>query len=179
MVKLTSEVKKLLTKQDYSFLKTISGVLVLEIKRFTGEDGVFSEIIRAKNCKVSNPSELKGFEIRQINYGEVVPGTLKAWHLHFKQDEIWFIHPSFQVIVGFLDLRQESETKNNKMRLSLGNGRAHLVYVPRGVAHGLANPYKNTASMTYLVNNWFDGSDEYRLPPDFYTEKDFWKIKSG
>ncbi len=179
MIKIIEQVKKNLTKQDYLPKRSIDGVKILELKRFLGSDGSFNELVRIKNGQIIIPEELKGFKIKQINHSRVVPGVIKAWHCHQKQDEIWFIHPETKVIVGLLDIRENSKTKRLSMKLSLGDGKAQLVYIPRGVAHGLSNPYQKEVTMTYLVNNWFDGSDEWRLPDDFLVGKEFWEIEKG
>lgn len=178
-MKIIKKAQKILTTQDYTPSLTIEGVLLLEIRRFIGEDGAFSEIVRLKRGRIIQPKELSFFGVKQINHSQVLPKTVKAWHLHLNQDEIWFVHPEGRLIGGLLDLREGSKTKSVKMRLVLGGGKAHLLYIPRGVAHGLSNPYLASVTMTYLVNNYFDGSDEKRLPPTFGVEKDFWKIKKG
>lgn len=169
--------KKFLSKQNYSAPKVIEGVKVLELKRFTGTDGSFNEVIRIEEGKIVFPEELKGFRVRQINHGKLTPQSIKAWHCHESQNEIWFIHPESKIIAGLLDIREKSKTKRVSMKLSLGDGRAHLVYIPKGVAHGLSNPYLKEATMTYLVDNWFSGRDEWRLPYDFIVGKDFWEIE--
>ena len=178
-MRITRKVAKFLTTQDYTSLEKIEGVLLVEIKRFVGEDGAFSEVVRIKKGKVIWPPEFSFFEVKQVNYSSILPKTVKAWHLHLKQDEIWFVHPEGQIIAGLWDLREKSKTADLKMRLVLGGGKAHLLYIPRGVAHGLSNPYQKSCQMTYLVNNYFTGEDEKRLPYDFGVEKDFWQIKKG
>lgn len=180
MIKLIREAKEKAYLQSYQKQAFIEGVQLIEIKRFTGEDGAFNEIVRLdEQSRVVIPQELAGFQVRQLNHSLVVPGTIKAWHFHQRQDEIWFIHPRSQLIVGLLDIRSKSKTVKKTMKLALGNGRAHLLFIPRGVAHGLANLYSQPATMTYLVNNWFDGSDEWRLPFDFQVDRDFWAIEKG
>jgi dTDP-4-dehydrorhamnose 3,5-epimerase len=66
------------------------------------------------------------------------------------------------------------------MRFVLGAGRAQALYIPRGVAHGLANIWTQPANMIYLVNQLFDpeNPDEHRLPWDVLGN-DFWEIKKG
>lgn len=176
---IISKAKEKTSKQDYSSQEIIEGVRVVELKRFTGEDGSFNELVRLEGGKVVQPEEVKRFEIKQINHSRVVPGTVKAWHWHKDQDEIWFIHPESKVIVGLLDIREESKTSKKFMKLSLGDGRAHLVYIPKGVAHGLSNPYNKDATMTYLVNSHFEMEDELRLPFDFIVGDDFWELEEG
>lgn len=177
-MKIIREAKKLLVTQDYRPQRSIDGVFLVEIKRFVSEDGDFWEVVRIKNGKIIQPKELSFFTVKQINYSQILPGTIKAWHLHFHQDEIWFVPPEGRLIVGLLDLRENSRTRRLTMRLVLGV-RSCLLYIPRGVAHGLANPYLSSVRMTYLVNNYFDGKDEKRLPYDFAVEENFWAVQRG
>lgn len=178
-MKLAEEVLKIVTDQSYQKKPLIAGVKIVELKRHLAEDGAFAEIVRFERGKIVAPEEFRGFVVAQVNHSLMVPGTVKAWHLHQLQDEIWFVHPSACLIAGLLDVRTGSKTKNLTMRLSLGGGRACLLYIPCGVAHGLSNPYFGNATMTYLVSRHFDGSDEKRLPFDFGVNKDFWEIKKG
>ena len=164
--------------QEYGEKKEIEGVKIVGIeKNFVVEDGRFVEIGRLS--EEGTLLDLPELRVRQINYAEVVPGTRKAWHVHLKQNEAWFIHPASQLIVGLMDLREDSPTKGNVIRRVLGGGKTHLVFIPKGVAHGLSNPYPETATMNYLVDQYYDGKDEYRLPFDFEVGEDFWEIRKG
>ncbi|MCJ7827828.1 dTDP-4-dehydrorhamnose 3,5-epimerase family protein [Patescibacteria group bacterium] len=178
-VKLVKKAEAVLTAQSYEKQSLVEGVRLVERKRFTGDDGAFGEVVRLEKGLLTQPEELKGFEVKQINHSLCVAGTLKAWHIHSNQDEVWFVHPRGALIAGLLDGREGSKTKGLTNRFCLGRGKAHLLYIPRGVAHGLSNPFSKGATMTYLVNNHFDGSDEKRLPFDFGVEKGFWQIKKG
>jgi len=167
-----------ISRQEYGERKLIEGVKIIAIEKdFVGQNGRLTEIVRLdEDGKVLGLPELK---VRQTNYVEVVPGARKAWHLHEKQDEAWFVHPKGRLIVGLLDMRKDSDTKGDKMRLILGGGKAHLVFIPKGVAHGCSNPYQETATLNYFVDQHFDGSDEYRKEFDFKVGKDFWEIQAG
>jgi len=52
------------------------------------------------------------------------------------------------------------------MRFMLGGGRARLLLIPRGVAHGVANLSARGAQLIYFSNATFDphNPDEHRLP---------------
>ena len=166
-----------ITVQDYSPKEKIAGVQVQELKSFVSEDGLFAEIARLN--KSGHHEILKEFKPLQMNYSEAAPGTIRAWHLHFAQEDLWFLPPKQSIIVGLYDIRQDSPTKKVVMRLALG-GKSYLVYIPRGVAHGYANLSQKTARIIYLVNQQFDPSapDERRLPWDILGE-DFWQISKG
>jgi len=176
---LAPKYRNLAERQKYEKKIEIEDVRILEAKHFITEDGTFSEIVRLKEGGELEIEGIPSFALRQVNYSEAIPGTTKAWHFHLKQDEIWYVESRGRLIVGLLDLRENSETKGEVMRLILGGGRARLLYIPRGVAHGLANRSQKTVGMVYLVNKQFDGTDEWRLPPDTKVGNDFWEIQRG
>lgn len=160
--------------QKYSGKPLIDGVSTFQLKNFVGEDGDFSELMR-----LSSDGEIEGipgFSVQQINRTKLYPGTIKGWHLHFKQDDVWYALPSSYVIVGLWDLRNSSKTKGAVMRIVLGGGESKLLFIPRGVAHGSVNISKKEAEVLYFVNQKFDINvpDEKRLPWDSLGA-DFWR----
>ncbi len=66
------------------------------------------------------------------------------------------------------------------MRLVMGGGKAQLLHIPRGVAHGGANIWGQPATILYYVNQRFDlnDPDERRLPWDI-VGADFWQMTPG
>jgi len=176
-MKLVTKAAAVMAGQSYRKAVLIEGVKIVQINKFLTEDGAFNEVVRLDKGRLVSPVELKDFPVAQINHALMVPGAVKAWHLHLKQDEIWFVEPEGCLLVGLLDVREESPSSSLIMRLVLGRGQASLLYIPRGVAHGAANLYEKPAAVTYLANNHFEGSDEKRLPPDFGVEKNFWQLR--
>ncbi|MBI5127674.1 dTDP-4-dehydrorhamnose 3,5-epimerase family protein [Candidatus Roizmanbacteria bacterium] len=183
MKKLTLEdiILKLKDKvfvQDYSKKRMIEGVKTVEVKRFVGEDGTFEELTR-----ISVDGSLDGFpefKLRQINRSKILPGGVKAWHIHFNQEDVWYVPPEDHMILGLWDLRNDSDSKDLKMRIVMGAGTSKLVYVPRGVAHGVVNAGKKTGTIIYFVNMQFNPKepDEKRLAWDA-TGADFWIPEKG
>jgi dTDP-4-dehydrorhamnose 3,5-epimerase-like enzyme len=158
----------------------INDVILAEQKRFTGIDGSFNETCRLNEQGfMIKPEILNGFEIKQINSLRIFANSVKAWQLNLDQDEVWFVHPDDHLIVGLLDVRKISSTYKQVMRLSLGGGQAFLLYIPRGVAHGVSNPYFHDASITYFDNSWITDRDEYRLPYYYQVGRDFWELTKG
>lgn len=172
---IVPDYKEKIYVQEYPPLKMIEGVKIWEIKNQIGEEGDFSELMRLNNGELES---FPGFTVAQINRTKIMPGSMKAWHLHFKQDEIWYVTPSSQLLVGLWDLREKSETKKVTMRLSLGGGLSKMVYIPRGVAHGMANLSSKKAELLYFVSQKFDlqDPDERRLPWDG-AGASFWEAK--
>jgi dTDP-4-dehydrorhamnose 3,5-epimerase len=172
LVKLKPEV----FVQDYLKKKVIEGVKVVEVKKFFGEDGTFEELTR-----INEQGVLEGFpdfKVKQINRSRILPGSVKAWHLHFKQEDVWYVPAEDHMILGLWDLRNDSDTKDVKMRIVMGAGSVKLVLVPRGVAHGVVNVTKKPGTILYFVNEQFDFSDpdEKRLKWDT-AGADFWEVK--
>jgi len=134
-------------------------------------------------ARVSPEGELlarPGMRVSQVNYSRVLPGAVKAFHLHFNQEDVWFVPPTDRLLVGLLDVRQDSPTYEQRMRLVLGGGQTRMLYIPRGVAHGVANLWQQPAVLMYFVNQQFslDEPDERRLPSDL-CGPDFWSIHPG
>jgi|SRR5579872_4384561 len=172
---IAKEYQPFISVQDYSKKPVIDGVQIVEIPVFTSEDGDFSELARL--TKDGTLESFPNVQVRQINRSLVVPGSIKAWHFHLKQDEVQSILPGDKLLVGLWDLRENSKTKGQTMRLALGGGKAHWIYIPKGVAHGYMNPYKKPATVIYFVSEQFDmkDPDELRMPWDSMG-KEFWSI---
>ncbi len=165
-------VAKIIRTKKYEAQKQIDGVKFINLNYLPSEGGGFTEIFRPKTKNLDLPN----FDLQQISYSQIDPGTINAWHLHLKQDDLWFVPPSSKLFVGLHDLRKDSSTFKKTMRVVLGNHSARLLFIPRGVAHGYANLSPNQASLTYLMSNTFDikNPDELRFSRD-YLGKNFWE----
>lgn len=175
---IAESVRVSVTVQDYSKKPVIDGVKMFDIRRMAGEDGTFEDMLRVDE---------KGFlelipemQVRQINRSKLLPGSIKAWHLHFKQEDLWYIPPEDHMILGLWDVRKDSPTYDLKMKVVMGNGLSRLVYVPRGVAHGVVNIASAPGTIFYFVNGQFNltDADERRLPWDKLGAS-FWEVEKG
>jgi len=160
--------------QSYASNKQIEGVKILPIRAFQADEGDFSEVVR-----FSNGGKLEGlddFEIRQINRTRLFPNSIKAWHVHERQDEVWYVPPSFHLVAGLWDIRVGSPTLNHTMKFVLGSNVSQLLFVPKGVAHGTVNFSSQTAELFYFVSQQFnlENPDECRIHWD-HLGADFWK----
>ncbi len=167
-----------LRTQSYASKPRIADVVFIDLPLFHDEGGDFCEVGR-----LTAEGELAccpGYRPAQISYSLMEPGAIKAWHLHRQQDDLWFVPPVDRVLIGLLDTRENSETYRTSMRFVLGAGEARLLFIPRGVAHGVANLRPVTANLIYFTNQGFNAEspDEHRLPPDLLGE-DFWTIQPG
>lgn len=160
--------------QDYSSKVQLEGVKLIPVKYSIGDEGDFSEVMRLNER--GEIEAIPGFKLAQVNRTQLFVGSVKAWHAHLKQNEIWYLPPQFQMMVGLWDLRKNSSTLNKTMRINLGGGNSHLLYIPSGVAHGSAVFGREMVNLYYFVDQHFNLSDpdEKRIRWD-YLGADFWK----
>lgn len=171
---IDQRVKDKVYTQDYSPKPKIEDVKVIQMKNFVGENGDFTELIRLN--EKGEFEALPGFSVRQVNRSKQYDKAVKAWHLHYKQDEIWYVPPDEQLLLGLWDVRESSPTKGTLQKIPLGGGNSFGVFIPRGVAHGAVNFSGTKANVYYFINNQFNGADpdEHRLPWDA-AGADFWE----
>ena len=175
---LAPEWREQISVQDYSGSARIDGLAFVELRQLVDDGGSFLEMARFD--EVGGLLGVDDFTVRQMNFSTLEPGAIKAWHVHFRQEDVWFIPPTSRLVVGLHDLRESSPTCGSSMRFVLGPGRSRLMLIPRGVAHGVANFTQQTQSMIYLVNQHFslDDADERRLAWDAFGA-DFWEMTRG
>jgi len=178
-MKLTEKVEKSIELQDYGKKLTIDGVQIIPLKRFNDDGGALTELVRLNNGNVEG---LEQFKIAQINVSEIDPGVIKAFHLHQKQTDVWYIPPADKLLLILADLRQSSPTKGARMRLIMGDCNSQLVLIPPGVAHGCKNIGQQSGVVIYLVDHQFTSDpetcDEGRLPWDYFG-KQIWEIEKS
>ena len=175
---IIDELKSKIKTQDYSKKVQIAGVRFIDLAEFPDDGGTFAELARLDDS--GGLLAMPEFKVKQVNRSEMEPNTVKAFHLHYNQDDIWFVPPSERLLAILVDTRKGSATSGVIMRFVLGAGKSRLLYIPRGVAHGVANLANKTTQLIYLVNQFFDASnpDEHRLPWDVFG-KEFWELQRG
>ena len=175
---IIQELKDKISVQDYSAKEMIDGVRIKNLNLFVEEDGDFMEVLRLSED--GEVEDFPGFKIAQINKTKVNPGSVKAWHLHFKQDELWYLVPDGQIIAGLWDVRKDSKTSGKTQKVILGGGIPKLLYIPKGVAHGYMNLTPKTNHLIYFLTSKFDKTnpDERRLPWNAAGEE-FWTPTIG
>lgn len=173
-----TEYQSHVSTQSYAKTTPIDGARVVDLRLLIDDGGSFAELVRLDDN--GRLLAFPDFQVRQSSYSLVLPGAVKAFHLHYNQEDVWFVPPTDRLIIGLLDVRAASPTYKQTMRLVLGGGKAQLLYIPRGVAHGCANVGTTPATILYYVNQHFslDTPDEHRLPWDVLGEA-FWQITQG
>ena len=135
---------------------------------FTDDGGNFTELGR---LGAGIHACFQGFEVKQVNYSELEPGAIKAFHIHQRQTDVWFVPPGDKMLLVLLDVRAGSPTEKVTRRLVLGDGASRLVRIPPGVAHGVKNLAATRGRIIYFVDAQFQAApaetEEGRLPWDF------------
>lgn len=173
------EAKRVFQLQAYGPAPAIEGVQLVDLRRHHDDGGSMTELARLVEGR---PEALAGFTVRQINFSEIEPGVIKAFHLHVRQTDVWYVPPSDHLLVVLLDVRKGSPTAGQRMRFMLGNGASRMVRIPPGVAHGARNVGPATGRIIYFTDLHFSpepsACDEGRLPWD-YAGAEIWEIARG
>lgn len=135
----------------------IAGVKFAVLKPFADERGRFMETFR----KEWFPE--RTWEIVQTNRSDSRAGVLRGLHYHFRQVDYWYV-PAGRVRAGLADLRRSSPTFGRAELVDLGDDNQMGLFIPPGVAHGFLA--LTDATLTYLVDNYYDGNDEFGVAWD-------------
>jgi dTDP-4-dehydrorhamnose 3,5-epimerase len=178
-MEISGDAKRAFQLQAYGPAPTIEGVALVALARHADDGGSMTELARLTDGRAE---ALAGFTVRQVNYGEVAPGSIKAFHLHTRQTDVWYVPPSDRMLVVLLDVRRGSRTEGTRMRLVLGDGASRLLRIPPGVAHGVRNMAATAGRLIYFTDLHFSAEpascDEGRLPWDF-AGADVWAVARG
>ncbi len=177
-MKVDPKYQAMLTTQDYGSSPSIDGVELIKLNLHTDDGGNFLEVFRLTDSQVSGLST--AFEVRQVSLSVMYPQVVKAFHIHQKQDDLWFVPPSHRLLINLHDVREGSSTFDQHMRVVLGGGQANLLRIPTGVAHGVKNCYDQPMFLFYATNQQFNAQapDENRLPWDVFGS-DVWEVTKG
>jgi dTDP-4-dehydrorhamnose 3,5-epimerase len=128
----------------------IDGVKIVALKPHVDDRGYVVEILRASD------EHFKGFG--QVYLTTCHPGIVKAWHMHEKQTDSFFVVKGHAKI-GLYDDREESPTRGEKMSVVIGEQNPALVQIPPRVWHGQMAVGPETS---YLIN----------IPTEVYNAKE-------
>ncbi len=165
--------------QDYSARRTIDGVEVAQLRRFNDDGGSMTELGRLDE---GAHQHFPGFSVHQVNFSVMEPLAIKAFHLHKRQTDVWFVPPADKILLVLADVRKSSPTEGLVRRMVLGDGNSFLVRIPPGVAHGAKNLRPAAPStIVYFVDLKFSAGadcDEGRLPWNHFGAE-VWDVERG
>jgi dTDP-4-dehydrorhamnose 3,5-epimerase-like enzyme len=179
MTEFSPSARSAYSVQNYGAKPKIQGLELLELRRFNDDGGAMTELGRLENGRLQAAPD---FTVRQVNYSVMEPLAVKAFHLHKRQTDIWYVPPSDKVLMCVADVRQGSPSEGVVQRLVLGDTRSFLVRIPPGVAHGIKNlmPHR-PSTIVYFVDVQFSvgaDCDEGRLPWDHFGAE-LWDVERG
>lgn len=137
--------------------QTITGVYVAHLRPFSDERGRFVETFR----KEWFPQ--RTWEIVQSNRSDSKAGVLRGLHYHHHQVDYWTVLRG-KLRVGLADLRPSSPTYRHTQTLEMDEATPLGLFIPIGVAHGFLT--LADATLLYIVDNYYDGNDEYGVAWD-------------
>jgi dTDP-4-dehydrorhamnose 3,5-epimerase-like enzyme len=179
MTEFNAQAQKQYGVQDYSSRPRIDGLEVVQLRRFNDDGGAMTELGRLDDGRLQG---VDGFVARQVNYSVMDPLAIKAFHLHKRQTDVWYVPPSDKILLCVGDVRKGSPTEGLVQRIVLGDGKSCQVRIPPGVAHGCKNLRPATPSViVYFVDVQFSADekcDEGRLPWDHFGAE-IWDVERG
>ncbi|MFA5134045.1 MAG: dTDP-4-dehydrorhamnose 3,5-epimerase family protein [Patescibacteria group bacterium] len=103
----------------------------------------------------------------QTTFTVAYPGTIKAFHWHKKQDDLWFIAEG-QAKIVLHDLRNGSLTCGETQVIITEEANPQLILIPKGVAHGYKVLGEKPAMLFYHTTEPYNAlePDEERIPFD-------------
>jgi dTDP-4-dehydrorhamnose 3,5-epimerase len=138
--------------------KLIDDVAIKELNTHSDERGFFREIIRSED-----PFFQEGFG--QWSHSLMYPGVIKAWHVHGKQVDWWYVSGGVLKVV-LHDTRNNSATYRATMELMMGDDQpAQVLKIPPGVAHG-CKVISGAVNLFYVTSRQYDPADEGRIAYD-------------
>lgn len=136
----------------------IEGVVLKELFTYPDERGFFREIIR-----VTDDFFKEGFG--QFSHSLVYSGVAKAWHIHKRQVDWWYVATGVLKVVLY-DGREDSSTHGEIIEFLMGDNQpGRVLRVPPGVAHG-CKAISGPVNLFYVTSHTYDPSDEGRIPHD-------------
>jgi len=130
----------------------IQGVQIAHLRAFSDSRGRFMETFRQEWFPQVSWARL------QSNRSDSKAGVLRGLHYHFNQIDYWYM-PSGKARAALVDLRPSSPTYLSTLMVDMGDDHNVGIFIPIGVAHGFVA--LTDCTLTYMVNNYYDGVDEY------------------
>lgn len=142
---------------DISPSTRVQGVKFVQLQAFGDERGRFLETFR----KDWFPE--RRWEKFQTNVSYSSAGVLRGLHFHYRQVDYWFcVQGTIRVVLA--DVRPDSPTFRQTEAVEIGEQNPLGIFIPVGVAHGFLA--LTEAALTYVVDNYYDGTDEHGVAWD-------------
>jgi dTDP-4-dehydrorhamnose 3,5-epimerase len=147
---------KVIRTQDSAAL--IDGVRIQPYDLWPDDRGYFLEVIRMRQGLAASFVP----ETTQVSAALSYPGTIKAFHFHQHQTDLW-VPMSGVFQVALVDLRPDSATFGVKNTLYVGALRPWQLLIPPGVGHGYKVAGESSGTLVYVTNQIYNPDDEGRI----------------
>ena len=139
----------------------IAGVQIRPYSVWPDDRGYFLEVARMRHgLPAAFPPETT-----QCSAALSYPGTIKAFHFHHVQSDLWA--PAMGMLqIALVDLRRGSPTFGVKNTVYAGVLRPWQILIPPGVGHGYKVIGEQAAMLIYLTDRFYDPEDEGRISFD-------------
>lgn len=129
----------------------IRDVKFAHLQEFADTRGRFVETFRREWFPERTWEQVQG------NRSDSKAGVLRGLHYHLRQIDYWYaVAGTIRVVL--LDVRPNSPSCGKHEILEIGDANPVGVFVPVGVAHGFLA--LTDATLTYLVDQYYDNTDE-------------------
>ena len=139
--------------------KLIPGVQVEPFSIWADDRGYFLEAARSGQ----GLNEAFPADSTQISCAHNYPGTIKAFHFHRMQTDLW-IPAQGMLQVALVDLRRNSPSFGARNTLYVGALRPWRILIPPGVGHGYKVIGQSPSLLVYLTDRFYNPEDEGRIP---------------
>jgi dTDP-4-dehydrorhamnose 3,5-epimerase len=136
----------------------IQGVRAQPYDLWPDDRGYFLEVIRMRQGLAAHFVP----ETTQVSAALSYPGTIKAFHFHLYQTDLW-VPMSGVFQVALVDLRPDSSTFGLKNTLYVGALRPWQLLIPPGVGHGYKVVGESPGVLVYVTNQLYNARDEGRI----------------
>lgn len=136
----------------------IEGVAIRPFDLWPDDRGYFLEVARmGQGLAAGFPAEST-----QVSAALSYPGTIKAFHYHLHQTDLW-VPATGMFQVTLVDLRPESRTFGRKNTMYVGALKTWQFLIPPGVGHGYKVIGEQPAILVYVTNRLYNPKDEGRV----------------
>ena len=136
----------------------IEGVMIRPFDLWPDDRGYFLEVARmGLGLAAGFPAETT-----QVSAALSYPGTIKAFHYHLHQTDLW-VPAAGMFQVTLVDLRPESRTFGRKNTIYAGALKPWQLLIPPGVGHGYKVIGEQPAILVYVTNRLYNPKDEGRV----------------
>ena len=151
---------------------SIEGLLVLKRPIHKDDRGFFREIFLIEEKEKTLGIELEGV---QMNHAHSAPKVLRGIHA-----ENWnkIISPvNGQVFVAIVDIRPHSSTFGKVETFTINDENRIALFVSKGLANSYCITSESAVDYVYLVDSYYDGSDQRAVAFDDQDLAINWPIK--